>query len=33
MAMIDDVAKTISEFMKSYKVLSETDKPESLVCA
>ena len=30
MAMIDDVAKTISEFMKSYKVLPETDKPKVL---
>jgi recombination protein RecA len=30
MAMIDDVAKTISEFMKSYKSLPETDKPKVL---
>jgi recombination protein RecA len=30
MAMIDDVAKTISEFMKSYKALPETDKPKVL---
>jgi recombination protein RecA len=30
MAMIDDVAKTISEFMKSYKVMPETDKPKVL---
>ena len=30
MAMIDDVGKTISEFMKSYKALSETDKPKVL---
>jgi recombination protein RecA len=30
MAMIDDVGKTISEFMKSYKVLPETDKPKVL---
>jgi recombination protein RecA len=30
MAMIDDVAKTISEFMKSYKTLPETDKPKVL---
>ena len=30
MAMIDDVAKTISEFMKSYRTLSDTDKPKVL---
>jgi recombination protein RecA len=30
MAMIDDVAKTISEFMKSYKALPEGDKPKVL---
>ena len=30
MAMIDDVAKTISEFMKSYKAMPETDKPKVL---
>jgi recombination protein RecA len=30
MAMIDDVAKTISEFMKEYKVLPENDKPKVL---
>ena len=30
MAMIDDVGKTISEFMKSYKALPETDKPKVL---
>ena len=30
MAMIDDVAKTISEFMKGYKVMSDTDKPKVL---
>jgi recombination protein RecA len=30
MAMIDDVGKTISEFMKTYKVLPETDKPKVL---
>jgi recombination protein RecA len=30
MAMIDDVAKTISEFMKSYKTLPETDRPKVL---
>jgi len=30
MAMIDDVAKTISEFMKAYKVMPETDKPKVL---
>ena len=30
MAMIDDVAKTISEFMKSYKTMPETDKPKVL---
>jgi RecA/RadA recombinase len=30
MAMIDDVAKTISEFMKHYKSLSETDRPKVL---
>jgi recombination protein RecA len=30
MAMIDDVGKTISEFMKSYKVMAEDDKPKVL---
>ena len=30
MAMIDDVAKTISEFMKSYKLLPAEDKPKVL---
>jgi RecA/RadA recombinase len=30
MAMIDDVAKTISEFMKEYKVLPEEDRPKVL---
>jgi recombination protein RecA len=30
MAMIDDVAKTISEFMKSYKALPPEDKPKVL---
>ena len=30
MAMIDDVAKTISEFMKEYKGMSEDDKPKVL---
>ena len=30
MAMIDDVAKTISEFMKSYKALPSEDKPKVL---
>jgi recombination protein RecA len=30
MAMIDDVAKTISEFMKSYKTLAPDDKPKVL---
>lgn len=30
MAMIDDVAKTISEFMKSYKTLSAEEKPKVL---
>lgn len=30
MAMIDDVAKTISEFMKGYKTLNEEDKPKVL---
>lgn len=30
MAMIDDVAKTISEFMKNYKTLPETDRPKVL---
>lgn len=30
MAMIDDVAKTISEFMKSYKALPESDRPKVL---
>jgi RecA/RadA recombinase len=29
-AMIDDVAKTINEFMKEYKAMSETDKPKVL---
>jgi recombination protein RecA len=28
MAMIDDVAKTISEFMKEYKQMSEEDRPK-----
>ena len=30
MAMIDDVGRTISEFMKSYKVMPETDRPKVL---
>jgi len=30
MAMIDDVAKTISEFMKNYKTLPQDDKPKVL---
>ena len=30
MAMIDDVAKTISDFMKGYKVMNEEDKPKVL---
>jgi RecA/RadA recombinase len=30
MAMIDDVAKTISEFMKSYKTIPEDNKPKVL---
>ena len=30
MAMIDDVGKTISEFMKSYKAIAEDDKPKVL---
>jgi recombination protein RecA len=30
MAMIDDVAKTISEFMKSYKTMTTEDKPKVL---
>jgi recombination protein RecA len=30
MAMIDDVAKTISEFMKSYKAMPTDDKPKVL---
>jgi recombination protein RecA len=30
MAMIDDVAKTISEFMKGYKAMTEDDKPKVL---
>ena len=30
MAMIDDVAKTISEFMKEYKLMSEEDRPKVL---
>ena len=30
MAMIDDVAKTISEFMKEYKVMDETARPKVL---
>ena len=29
-AMIDDVAKTISEFMKEYKSMDETDRPQVL---
>lgn len=30
MAMIDDVAKAISEFMKAYKLLPETERPKVL---
>ncbi len=30
MAMIDDVAKTISEFIKGYKTMNETDRPKVL---
>jgi len=30
MAMIDDVAKTISEFMKSYKTMPEGERPKVL---
>lgn len=30
MAMIDDVAKTISEFMKEYKVMNEENRPKVL---
>jgi RecA/RadA recombinase len=30
MAMIDDVAKTISEFMKEYKAIPETERPKVL---
>ena len=30
MAMIDDVAKTTSEFMKEYKVMAEEDRPKVL---
>ena len=30
MAMIDDVAKTISEFVKSYKAMSEEERPKVL---
>ena len=30
MAMIDDVAKTISEFVKGYKLLDEADRPKVL---
>ena len=30
MAMIDDVAKTISEFMKNYRTLTDNDKPKVL---
>jgi recombination protein RecA len=30
MAMIDDVAKTISEFMKEYKVMPDADRPKVL---
>lgn len=30
MAMIDDVAKTIAEFMKNYKTLAEDEKPKVL---
>ena len=30
MAMIDDVGKTISEFMKSYKLMTDADRPKVL---
>jgi recombination protein RecA len=30
MAMIDDVAKTISEFMKEYKLMPDTERPKVL---
>jgi len=30
MAMIDDVAKTVSEFMKEYKAMAEEDRPKVL---
>ena len=30
MAMIDDVAKTISEFMKDYRAMAEVDRPKIL---
>ena len=30
MAMIDDVAKTISEFMKEYKIMSQEERPKVL---
>ena len=30
MAMIDDVAKTISEFMKEYRLIAEADRPKVL---
>ena len=30
MAMIDDVAKTVSEFMKEYKTMADEDKPKVL---
>jgi len=30
MAMIDDVAKTVNEFMKEYKAMAETDRPKVL---
>lgn len=30
MAMIDDVAKTVSEFMKDYKIMEEKDRPKIL---
>ena len=30
MAMIDDVARTVSEFMKEYKAMSEDDRPKVL---
>jgi len=32
MSMIDDVAKTISEFMKEYKTLDEDDRGKVLFC-